>query len=95
MVARLAGTEVFSLLVLEGGDLLAGCGPEGQLYRIDKDGQATLLDSVPGGYIWAMAPDPRGDVVWLAAGTEHTSYSPGGCLIAVYAEEPESVVPAG
>lgn len=36
-----------------------------------------------------------GDVVWLAAGTEHTSYSPGGCLIAVYAEEPESVVPAG
>ena len=36
-----------------------------------------------------------GDVVWLAAGTEHTSHSPGGCLIAVYAEKPESGVPAG
>jgi len=75
LVARLAGTEVFSLLVLEGGDLLAGCGPEGQLYRIDKDGQATLLDSVPGGYIWAMAPDPRGDVVWLAAGSPAAVFS--------------------
>jgi anti-sigma factor ChrR (cupin superfamily) len=36
-----------------------------------------------------------GDVVWLAAGTEHTSHSPGGCLIAVYAEKEESEVPAG
>ncbi len=36
-----------------------------------------------------------GDVVWLAAGTEHSSHSPGGCLIAVYAEKPESEVPAG
>jgi hypothetical protein len=69
LVVRLEGTEVFSLLVLEGGDLLAGCGPEGQLYRIDKDGQATLLDSVPGGYIWAMAQDQQDDVVWLAAGS--------------------------
>ena len=36
-----------------------------------------------------------GDVVWLAAGTEHTSYSPGGCLIAVYAEKEEGEVSAG
>ncbi len=30
-----------------------------------------------------------GDVVWLAAGTEHTSHTETGCLIAVYAEAPE------
>ena len=36
-----------------------------------------------------------GDVVWLAAGTEHTSYSPEGCVIAVYAEKLESEAPAG
>ena len=30
-----------------------------------------------------------GDVVWLAPGTEHTSHSPNGCLIAVYAEADE------
>lgn len=36
-----------------------------------------------------------GDVVWLAAGTEHSSHSPGGCLIAVYAEKPESEVAPG
>ena len=28
----------------------------------------------------------RGDVVWLAAGTEHNSRTETGCLIAVYAE---------
>jgi hypothetical protein len=31
-----------------------------------------------------------GDLVWLRKGTEHTSYSPSGCLIAVYLEAEES-----
>lgn len=31
-----------------------------------------------------------GDVVWLAGGTEHTSHTKTGCLIAVYAEGEES-----
>ncbi len=69
LVTRLEGTEVFSLLMLDDGGLLAGCGPEGQLYRIDEEGQATLLGSVPGGYIWAMADDPHGAVIWLAVGS--------------------------
>jgi quercetin dioxygenase-like cupin family protein len=30
-----------------------------------------------------------GDVVWLAPGTEHTSHTETGCLIAVYAEAAE------
>ena len=30
-----------------------------------------------------------GDVVWLAEGTEHTSHTETGCLIAVYAEAAE------
>ena len=30
-----------------------------------------------------------GDVVWLAPGTEHTSRTETGCLIAVYAEASE------
>lgn len=30
-----------------------------------------------------------GDVVWLAGGTEHYSYTETGCLIAVYAEAAE------
>jgi len=34
-----------------------------------------------------------GDVVWLAPGTEHTSYAPNGALIAVYAEGAETTVP--
>ncbi|MEM8776732.1 MAG: cupin domain-containing protein [Pseudomonadota bacterium] len=32
----------------------------------------------------------QGDVVWLAAGTEHTSHTETGCLIAVFAEGEES-----
>lgn len=35
-----------------------------------------------------------GDVVWLAPGTEHTSHTLTGCLIAVYAEAAEEP-PAG
>ncbi len=31
----------------------------------------------------------QGDVVWLAGGTEHTSHTETGCLIAVYAEASE------
>lgn len=34
-----------------------------------------------------------GDVVWLAPGTEHTSYAPNGALIAVYAEGAETTLP--
>ncbi len=30
-----------------------------------------------------------GDVVWLAGGTEHTSHTDTGCIIAVYAEAAE------
>ena len=30
-----------------------------------------------------------GDVVWLAGGTEHTSYTKTGCIVAVYAEASE------
>jgi hypothetical protein len=74
LVTRLEGTEVFSLLMLDDGGLLAGCGPEGQLYRIDDEGQATLLGSVPGGYIWAMATDPGGSGIWLAVGSPAAVY---------------------
>jgi hypothetical protein len=74
MVARLEGSEVFSLLQLDGGDLLAGCGPEGQLYRVKDDGEVTLLGNVPGGYVWALVPDPSGDGVWMATGSPAAVY---------------------
>lgn len=34
-----------------------------------------------------------GDLVWLAPGTEHSSRTETGCLIAVYAEAEETAVP--
>ena len=34
-----------------------------------------------------------GDVVWLAPGTEHSSHTETGCLIAVYAEDDETDLP--
>jgi|GEM_PF-1766537 len=77
LVTRLEGSEVFSLQLLDGGDLLAGCGPEGQLYRINKDGEAVLVGSVDGGYIWSMAADPGHGSVWLAAGSPAAVYRYG------------------
>lgn len=36
-----------------------------------------------------------GDVVWLARGTEHTSFTKTGCVIAVYAEGCEETASEG
>ena len=36
-----------------------------------------------------------GDVVWLAGGTEHTSYTETGCIIAVFAEATEEALGSG
>jgi len=69
LVTRLEGTEIFSLLVLPGGDLLAGCGPEGHLYRIDREGGNLLVGTVAGGYVWAMVQDEDSGLVWLATGS--------------------------
>ena len=33
-----------------------------------------------------------GDLIWLRDGTEHCSYTPGGCLLAVQIASPESTV---
>ena len=68
-LADLDDAEVFSLLKLESGDLVAGCGPEGQVYLIDPQGEVTLFGAVPGGYVWAMTQDPGSDRVWLAVGS--------------------------
>ena len=35
----------------------------------------------------------KGDLVWLAPGTEHNSRTETGCLIAVFAEAEETAVP--
>ena len=75
LLARLEATEVFSLLRLPGGDLLAGCGPEGSLYRIKADGTSRLEGVVPGGYIWDMAQGVGSGTVWLAVGSPAALYS--------------------
>ena len=34
----------------------------------------------------------KGDLVWLRGGTEHCSYSPAGCLLAVHIVGPETTL---
>lgn len=34
----------------------------------------------------------KGDLVWFKDGTEHSSYAPNGCLLAVHITEPETTV---
>jgi len=69
LVARLESTEVFSLVVLPGGDLLAGGGPDGRLSRVTAEGEVTEVGRIDGSYIWAMVVAEKSGVVWLAAGT--------------------------
>lgn len=34
----------------------------------------------------------KGDLVWLRDGTEHSSYTPNGCLLAVHIARPETTL---
>ncbi len=70
----LSDAEVFSLLALPDGGLLAGCGPDGHLYRIGSNGLSQLLGKVDGGYIWAMASDDGGQTLYLATGSPAAVY---------------------
>lgn len=74
LVAELAAPEVFSLLPVADGAVLAGCGPEGHLVRIAPDGETETLGEVEGGYIWALARRPGTDEIWLATGTPAVVY---------------------
>ena len=69
LVAEVPSAEVFSLLPEPDGALLAGCGPEGRLYRIDSAGLATELGAVSGGYVWTLLADPERGGAWLATGS--------------------------
>ncbi len=72
--AEIEGSEVFSLLLLEGNSLLAGCGPGGEIFRIDEQGEAKLIGSTSGGYAWAMIQDQLSQDVYIAAGSPAALY---------------------
>lgn len=72
LYASLEVGEVFSLLLMPDGELLAGGAPEGHLYRIDPQGRFKQLGTVPGGYIWAM--EEVGQEVFLACGSPAAVY---------------------
>jgi hypothetical protein len=73
-VARLESTEVFSLAVLPGGDLLAGGGPDGRLARVTAAGEVTEVGRIEGGYIWGFAIHEKDGVAWLATGSPAAVY---------------------
>lgn len=74
LVARLESTEVFSLVVLPGGDLLAGGGPDGRLSRVTAAGDVTEVGRIDGSYVWAMTLQEKAGVVWLATGAPAAVY---------------------
>ena len=74
LVARLESTEVFSLVMLPGGDLLAGGGPDGRLSRVTAAGDVTEVGRIDGSYVWAMALQEKSGVVWLATGAPAAVY---------------------
>jgi hypothetical protein len=77
LVARLESTEVFSLAVLPGGDLLAGGGPDGRLLRVTAAGDVTEVGRIEGAYIWGMAVQEKAGVAWLAVGAPAAVYRYG------------------
>ena len=74
LVARLESTEIFSLAVLPGGDVLAGGGPDGRLARVTAAGDVTAVGRIEGGYIWGVAVHEDEGVAWLATGSPAAVY---------------------
>ncbi len=70
--------EIFSLLRV-GKYLFAGGGPDGHLYRIDRDGEAEVWADLHENYIWALAEGSEGQI-YLAAGSPATLYIVTGRL---------------
>jgi hypothetical protein len=72
LFATLPEPEIFSLLH---GDqyLFAGGGPEGHLYRIDKNGEVEVWADLDESYIWNLAGDGHGNL-YVAAGSPATLY---------------------
>lgn len=77
LVVRLESTEVFSLAVLPGGDILAGGGADGRLVRVTSGGDVTEVGRVEGGYVWAIAVQEKAGVAWLATGSPAAVYRYG------------------
>ncbi|MBK8166559.1 MAG: hypothetical protein IPK64_11470 [bacterium] len=74
IVAHLESTEVFSLAVLPGGDLLAGGGPDGRLARVTVAGDVTEVGRIDGGYVWGIALQEQDGAAWLATGSPAAVY---------------------
>lgn len=74
VVARLESTEIFSLAVLPGGDLLAGGGPDGRLARVTRAGDVTEVGRVEGSFVWAIVVQEKAGAAWLATGTPAAIY---------------------
>jgi hypothetical protein len=83
VVAQLPAEEVFAVAPTAGG-VIAGCGPGGQVFRVQDDGVVESLATVPGGYVWdvEVAADGR---VFLATGSPGVVYAVerDGTLIAL------------
>jgi hypothetical protein len=59
--------QVLSLAYAD-GELVAGCAPEGLVYRIGAKGDTSLLARTGERYVWALAPAAKG-AWWAATGT--------------------------
>lgn len=63
-IAKLPG-ELVMAVADAGSGVLAATGPEGRIYRIDDDGNATAVVDRDETTAWALAPSANGDA-WLA-----------------------------
>jgi hypothetical protein len=53
---------VLSVLALPDGSVLAGTGPKGIIYRVNRAGKVTLFADLDAAYVWDMATGPHSEV---------------------------------
>jgi WD40 repeat protein len=67
-------SQILCLVVAPDGCIYAGTGPNGRIIRVTPDGTASVFYQSPESYIWSLATDDTGEVLFAGTGPHGLIY---------------------
>ncbi len=87
-------SQVLCLALAADGGVYAGTGPSGKIIRIDANGQTKLFAETGESYVWALAVEPKSQLLYAATGPKGRIYqvTPDGKASLFYSTKQEHVL---